>query len=437
MKRCPNCNRIYPDDNLKFCTHDGGRLVSESESAAPFDLNATIRGDVADFIPPKRPSAPPPKPEPPKPAAPSTPDLNATIAAYPPLQPPPEPRRGDTGPTSRRTTDSLSPSEATPASPPSPSAPPPPPLTSSTLPKPVYTPRPQAAPRAAPPAPKKSRLPLILGVVGLLVVLFIAGGAILFFTILKPRLWPEPVGRGVITDKKANTNNNADTGSNVNLNSNANVNVNSNESAAVNANANANSNSNLSALEPPANSRQFINSRARLDGKLAEHFVNFSFYYPKSMGLDPKSGVPGASNFVKVERNLGPDFPQERFVVSWYESGGTVESDRQKFPNLVESFSSKFSKEIPDYQKLSEGETKINSLDGYEFRFQGFSKGTPKGDVTIWGRMVFLPPGTEGNRNGVTLVMLATSLAPEVKSIDDVGVKGELPVILNSFKFGA
>ena len=32
--------------------------------------------------------------------------------------------------------------------------------------------------------------------------------------------------------------------------------------------------------------------------------------------------------------------------------------------------------------------------------------------------------------------MLATSIAPELRSIDDVGVRGELPVILNSFKLG-
>jgi len=32
--------------------------------------------------------------------------------------------------------------------------------------------------------------------------------------------------------------------------------------------------------------------------------------------------------------------------------------------------------------------------------------------------------------------MLATSLAPELHSIDDIGVKGELPMLLESFRFG-
>ena len=38
--------------------------------------------------------------------------------------------------------------------------------------------------------------------------------------------------------------------------------------------------------------------------------------------------------------------------------------------------------------------------------------------------------------NGVTLLMLATSLAQELKSVNDVGVKGDLPMVLESFRFG-
>ena len=37
---------------------------------------------------------------------------------------------------------------------------------------------------------------------------------------------------------------------------------------------------------------------------------------------------------------------------------------------------------------------------------------------------------------GATLIMLATSLAPEVSGVEDVGEKGEMPVILESFRFG-
>ena len=103
--------------------------------------------------------------------------------------------------------------------------------------------------------------------------------------------------------------------------------------------------------------------------------------------------------------------------------------------SLAENLSKQLSTGFPEYRKVSEGPTRVGAYDGYEFRFEGMSRDTAKGDVNIWGRVVFLPPPSGGN-TGVTLLMLTTSLAPELKSIDDVGVKGELPMVLESFRFG-
>ena len=186
---------------------------------------------------------------------------------------------------------------------------------------------------------------------------------------------------------------------------------------------------------PPADAVEFVNSNARLDGKLAEHYLDFNFYYPKTWTRDAEAGVPGASNFVKVERRLPPDFTQENFAVGWYASNGSFEADRALFPNLVEVLSANFAKNFPEYRKLSEGETKVNSYNAHEFLFQSVSRNTSKGDITLWGRVIFLPP-TSG-ANGATLLMLATSLAPELSSAEDVGVKGETPLILDSFRLGA
>jgi hypothetical protein len=187
---------------------------------------------------------------------------------------------------------------------------------------------------------------------------------------------------------------------------------------------------------PPPNSVAFENSRAKLDGKLAEHYFDFSFYYPRSWKLDPKAGTQGASNFVRVERSLPPDFTQENFVVGWYTSKGTFTADEPSYSKRVEEFSTNLAKIIPEYRKVSDGPTKINSMDAYEFRWEGFSKGTEKGDLHLWGRVVFLPTGVDGDQAGATLSMLATSLATELSGVDDVGAKGELPQILESFRFG-
>jgi hypothetical protein len=192
----------------------------------------------------------------------------------------------------------------------------------------------------------------------------------------------------------------------------------------------------VEAYVPPPGTVKFTNSAASLDGKLADHYFDFSFYYPQTWEQDARAGVAGASNFAKVERRLPPDFTQENFAVGWYTSKGTFAADQPAFPQLVELLSASLSKNFPEYQKVSEGATKINSLDAYEFRFTSLSKDTKKGDIQVWGRVVFLPTGIEGNTNGATLIMLSTSLAPELSGVEDVGDKGQMPVILESFRFG-
>ena len=217
----------------------------------------------------------------------------------------------------------------------------------------------------------------------------------------------------------------------------SNINANKKEVANANANTAGNANSSTSTFEAPPNSLKFVNSRTSLDGKLAEHYADFSFYYPRLWTLDPKSGVPGASNFVKVDRVIPPDFKQESFAVGWYDSRGTIANDRASFPNLVNQFSTRLAGSFPNYEKVSEGDTEINSYKGYEFRFKSVAEGTERGDVTVWGRVIFLPPEVEGSKNGLVLLMFTTSVAADLNGVEDVGKKGELAMIMDTFKLGS
>jgi hypothetical protein len=391
MQACPKCGRTYQDDKQKFCTFDGGRLDLTSDSAPTvMDLNQTIQTPL------------PPGPGQTAPISPPVPDLNRTIAGGPPT-PTSEFQTHTTGPTDAPTSSPLPPPTSAPLPPPqTPSAPLPPAAAG-------------AAPTVAGPAKKSSKLPLILGVAAVLLLLGLgAGGVLVWFLTSKTEKTSPSTTLNSNTGDRANTN----TGSNDNA-----------------ASANANSSPSTVATVPP-NSTQFVSKRNNLNSLLAQHYMDFSFYYPRSWELDQKAGGEGSTNFVKVERRLPPDFTQENFAVGYYESNGTMEADRPIFTSLVKSLDSKFSASFPEYKKISQGETKINLINGYEFHFQSVSRGTEKGDITIWGRVVFLPPGTDGDKRGLTLLMLATSIAPELRSIDDVGVRGELPVILNSFKLG-
>ena len=142
---------------------------------------------------------------------------------------------------------------------------------------------------------------------------------------------------------------------------------------------------------PPPGAVQFVNSKDKLEGVLADHYFDFSFYYPKTWKSDPKAGVAGASNFVKVERSLAPNSVQENFAVGWYTSSGTFVGDLKSYPQRVEGLSGSFAKIFPNYRKVSEGPTKVNSMDAYEFRWEGLSTDDKGGDVKLWGRVIFLP----------------------------------------------
>ena len=411
MKSCPKCNRTFPDEGQKFCTFDGGLLIAPQT----FDPNATIRATSMDLnaTTAERPTSR------------DLPDPNATIIESYPATVALPPR--NTGPTTGPTAGSSDTSNISRPAPP----PPPPPVeqartTGEVVAQPptptVVTapsaPLPSAAPSAPlPPTPaakKKSKVPWIIA--GVLLFLLLSGGALagVFFAFVKPRL-----------DQMAAENHPNRPVENVNASTPA-------PAPSVETPTPAPEETYV----PPAGTVKFENSNEKLDGKLAEHYLDFSFYYPENWKRDPKSGVAGASNFVSVDRSLPPDFTQENFAVGWYTSAGTFAGDSASFPQRAEEYSNSLAKRIPEYKKVSEGPTKVNSMQGYEFRWEGLSKGTDRGDLKLWGRVIFLPTGTEGDSTGATLTMLTTSLAGELSSVEDVGSQGQMPVILDSFRFG-
>ena len=417
MKSCPKCNRTFPDEGQKFCTFDGGLLIAPQT----FDPNATIRATSIDLNASSE-----------RPTSRDLPDPNATIIEnYPATVALPRNTGPTTGPTttSPNTSDISRPAAPPPAAPPQYVAPPPPPPAPPTpaAEPPRATTGEIAAPQQpavaqAPSAPlpqvakKKSKMPWIIA--GVLLFFLLGGGVLagVFFLVVKPRL-----------DEMAAQRNPTRPVENTNV---------STPAPASTVEASTPAPAPVDNYVPPPGAVQFVNSKDKLDGALADHYFDFSFYYPKTWASDPKAGVAGASNFVKVERRLPPDFTQENFVVRWYPSSGTLAGDLQTLPKKVEEFSNSLAKSFPEYRKVSEGATKVNSMDAYEFRWEGLSKGTEKGDLRLWGRVIFLPTGREGDTTGAVLSMFTTSLAPELSSVEDVGTQGEAPVILESFRFG-
>lgn len=171
----------------------------------------------------------------------------------------------------------------------------------------------------------------------------------------------------------------------------------------------------------------YTNSKAGFSGKLADNFVAFSFDYPGSWKRDPKAGTGDSPNFVKVEHETDDQITLENFAVGYFTG------QKQLMPQLAAQLNDQFKGNFPEYQKVSEGETKVGSYDGYEFRFTSHSTTSSNKPIEIWGRVILLAGDT--GRKGAALVMLATSQSPDVHGVEEVGEKGDLPSVLNSFRF--
>lgn len=183
---------------------------------------------------------------------------------------------------------------------------------------------------------------------------------------------------------------------------------------------------------------QFVNIETGLKGKLKENYVDFSISFPESWELKEYGREVNAQNFLKIERNLpdktNGDFTLENLAVGFFKHANNPQRNAELLPKTVKVLSDQFAAKLSSYKKVSEGPTKIGEYSGYQFLFTSTMKTPSKGDIQLWGRAVLLmePKTTKG----VALLMLASSLAPGIKGPADIGVKGELPAILKTFKFG-
>lgn len=184
-------------------------------------------------------------------------------------------------------------------------------------------------------------------------------------------------------------------------------------------------------ISQPPQTIFFESNRQSLKGSLLRNFVGFSLYYPEDWTRNETD-----NKFLDISKKSPNGLPVEQLLVGYYESRGTFQSDREIFPNLVENSNRDLKKIIPNYQVLSEGETKINGeWKAYEVKFQGGGS-TRKGEekLIVWGRRFWIPAARPGAISGYLVTLLTTSLSPDVTGVDDVGVKGELAKILETFE---
>lgn len=191
-------------------------------------------------------------------------------------------------------------------------------------------------------------------------------------------------------------------------------------------------------IAQPPNTVYYQNTKQDLKGDLLRNFVGFTLFYPKDWKVNgPQNGANAKSRgkFLDISRETADGRPIEQMLVSYYPSRGTFDQDEEAFPQMIKETNDTLSKLLPEYQMISAGEIKVNqNWRAYEVKFQAGGTSETGEKLIVWGRRLFIPAARPGTRNGFEVTMLATSLSNDVRSVDDVGVKGELATILETFE---
>jgi hypothetical protein len=174
----------------------------------------------------------------------------------------------------------------------------------------------------------------------------------------------------------------------------------------------------------PSGMMTFVSTPDNIPAGLRENFVPFQFQYPAKFQV-----VTSPQNFVKVEESdRSGSTTLENFAVGYITMPTPDADNNQYYPQLLAQLSKQFSGNFANYREIAQAPETVGGFRGRALTFQAAIGSTP-----VFGKTIVVRE--TGNRRGVALIMLATSADPEVKSVADVGVKGDLAGILASFKF--
>ncbi|MBW3654977.1 MAG: hypothetical protein KY444_02655 [Gemmatimonadetes bacterium] len=178
--------------------------------------------------------------------------------------------------------------------------------------------------------------------------------------------------------------------------------------------------------------RTFSNSPEGLGGDLAKNYVPFSFNYPATWEVLDDGRAPDASNFVHVVRKED-DAIAESFNVGWITADPAAVQDPTMLSPIMDLQREQLAADAPDFRPIKTGPVTVGGRPGLELTFSDKVRDAPPGQEDLWGRVILLP-GDDGR--GLILLLVASPLAESVEGPAHVGVRGELPIILNSFKTG-
>ena len=176
----------------------------------------------------------------------------------------------------------------------------------------------------------------------------------------------------------------------------------------------------------------FVSNPSAIPAEWAHAFVPFAFRYPSDWKIDPAATASGL--FVNASRPV-PGYPDgeasEIFAAfPFLAAESAFETERAS----VAAQWAEWMKQAWGFPSYSARPITIAGTTLPAFAFDGASDA----DETIWARLVIVPiDRVDGQVRGVGLIMVGSSLASEIRGLDDVGVRGGMATILASLRGGS
>jgi len=174
----------------------------------------------------------------------------------------------------------------------------------------------------------------------------------------------------------------------------------------------------------------FVSASDTIPAELKNRFVPFAFHYPDSFKV-----VPDKDAFIRLERQENGE-PVVRFAVGSLVLRSSSAESGTIYPPLMKEMSEQVATTFPGYRELSQKPADFKSphfyYDGWDMRWQAGANDTVPGKASFYGRVLFLRESS--TTRAVTITMTVAASDPEVASAADVGEKGDLALMLQSFR---
>ena len=197
----------------------------------------------------------------------------------------------------------------------------------------------------------------------------------------------------------------------------------------------ANETANQAAPAPPQTVR-FVNSRQNaLSDNLRRFYTDFSFSYPAAWAVTPPRTDGTERNFVRVAAPPVDGYEPFSFHVGFATGSGDADKDRHDIEQALPQVAEQFGSTLENYRVASIGRARVGTYDSWNWRFSASAPGLDGGrPARLNGRGdIVLPPGA--NR-GVLIISLVTDRTDETPTPEQVGERGTLKAVYDSFRLG-